>query len=198
MSCCSMDRRASCHSEVWSRPGSDTVRSTALARRSRPGSLQASSGSSPVSEWPRTTVSVGALHPGLQCWHAPASAFRQPSPTCRTAFPAQHLRPSGILGCWPDGLELTPGFYPGSNEQHRLFLGVNLKRTTSRVTSASSALGVFSDNALYKSTRSLTTSLGKCVLRVVIAMLHTAACVSRQPAWHCWPLVFIRPSSAPA
>jgi len=50
-----------------------------------------------------------------------ASAFRQPSPTCRTAFPAQHLWPSGVLGCWPDGLELTHGFYPGSNEQHRLF-----------------------------------------------------------------------------
>ena len=52
---------------------------------------------------------------------AAASAFRQPSPTCRTAFTAQHLRPSGVLGCWPDGLELAPGFYPGSNEQHRLF-----------------------------------------------------------------------------
>ena len=48
-------------------------------------------------------------------------AFRQPSPTCRTVFPAQHLRPSGVLSCWPDGLKLTPGFYPGSNEQHRLF-----------------------------------------------------------------------------
>jgi len=28
---------------------------------------------------------------------------------------------SGVLSCWPDGLELTPGFYPGPNEQHRLF-----------------------------------------------------------------------------
>jgi len=81
-----------------------------------------------------------------------------------------------------DGLELTPGFYPGSNEQHRLFLGVNLKRTCSRIINASSALEVLNDYALYKSTRSLTTSLGKCVLRVVIAMLHTAACPSRQPA----------------
>jgi len=26
---------------------------------------------------------------------------------CRTAFPAQHLRPSGVLSCWPDGLELS-------------------------------------------------------------------------------------------
>jgi len=81
-----------------------------------------------------------------------------------------------------DGLELTPGFYPGSNEQHRLFLGVNLKRTCSRIISASSALGVLNDYALYKSTHSLTTSLGKCAQVVVIAMLHTAACVSRQPA----------------
>ena len=55
-----------------------------------------------------------ALHRGLRCWHAAASAFRQPSSTCRTAFPAQHLRPSGVLSCCPDGLELTPGFYPGS------------------------------------------------------------------------------------
>ena len=29
--------------------------------------------------------------------------------------------PSGVLGFWPGGLELTPGFYPGSSEQHRLF-----------------------------------------------------------------------------
>jgi len=93
---------------------SDTARPTALAWRSRPGSLQAISDSSPVSQRPRTTVSVGALHPGLQCWHVAVSAFS-------TAFPAQHLRPLGILSCWPDGLELTPRFYPGSNEQHRLF-----------------------------------------------------------------------------
>ena len=66
-----VERRCACyhrHSEVWSRSWSDTARPTALAGRSRPGSLQAGSDSSPVS--------VGALHPGLQCWHAPASAFR--------------------------------------------------------------------------------------------------------------------------
>jgi len=92
-----------------------------VGRAESNGSLKARSDGSPVSERPRTTASVGALRPGLQCRHAVASAFRQPSPTCRTAFPAQHLRPSGVLGCWSDGLELTPGFYPGSNEQHRLF-----------------------------------------------------------------------------
>ena len=30
-------------------------------------------------------------------------------------------RPLSVFSCWPDGLELTPGFYAGSNEQHRLF-----------------------------------------------------------------------------
>ena len=41
--------------------------------------------------------------------------------SCRTTFLAQHFRPSGVLSCRPNGLGLTPGFYPGSNEQHRLF-----------------------------------------------------------------------------
>jgi len=35
---------------------------------------------------------------------------------CRYTYGSVH-----VLSCWPDGLELTPGFYPGSNEQHRLF-----------------------------------------------------------------------------
>jgi len=60
--------------------------------------------------------------PGLRAdtrWHL-RSANRHLY-TCRAAFPAQHLRPSRVLSCWPNGLELTPGFYPGPNEQHRLF-----------------------------------------------------------------------------
>ena len=69
------------------------------------------------------------------------------------------LTAAGVLSWWSDGLELTSGFYPESNEQHRLYLGVYLKRTCSRVTSASSALGVLNDYAVYKSTHSLTHSL---------------------------------------
>ena len=132
-----------------------------MTRRPRPGTLQAGSDSSPVSEQPRTTVgpicrSTASRSPVLT--RSGISAFRQPSPTCRTAFPAQHLRPSGVLSCWPDGLELTPRFYPGSNKQYRLqtVLGVYLKHTRSRDTSASSASGVLNDYALYKSTHSLT------------------------------------------
>ena len=46
-------------------------------------------------------------------------------------------------------------------------LGVYLKRTCSRVTSASSALGVLNDYALYKSTHSLTpaNAVGKNMTR---------------------------------
>ena len=79
------------------------------------------------------------------------------SSSCSSICLARHLRPSGVLSCRPDGLELTPGFYPGSNEQHRLFKAF-LKRTCSRVTSASSSLGVLNDYALYKSTHSLTSA----------------------------------------
>jgi len=59
---------------------------------------------------------------------------------------SKHSRPSGVLSCWPDGLELTPGFYPsGIQRAAQTVLGVCLKRTCSRVTRASSALGVLTD-----------------------------------------------------
>jgi len=48
----------------------------------------------------------------------------------------------------------SPGFYPGIQRAARTVLGVYLKRTCSRVTIASSALGFLNDCALYKSTHS--------------------------------------------
>jgi len=93
----------------------------------------------------------------LQCWHAVASAFRQPSPTCRTAFLAQHLRLSGghsqSLAQWP---QTHSRILSGIQRAVQIVLGIYFKRTCSRVTSASSALGVLNDYALYKSTHSLT------------------------------------------
>ena len=89
--------------------------------RLRPGVLQAGSDSLSVSERPRTTVPVGLLRPGHQCWHSAASALRQPSTTCSTSLPAQHLRLSGLFSCRPHSLELSPGFYPGPDHQCRLF-----------------------------------------------------------------------------
>jgi len=54
---------------------------------------------------------------------------------------AQHLRPSGIIGCWPDGLELSR-ILSGMQQAAQTVLGIYLKHTCSRNTSASSALGV--------------------------------------------------------
>jgi len=82
-----------------------------------------------------------------------------PTCTCRTAFPAQHLRPSGILGCWARWPGTHSRILSGIQRAARTVLGVYLKRTCSRVTSASSALGVLNDYTLYKSTHSLTHSL---------------------------------------
>jgi len=108
------------HSEVWRWPGSDTARRTSMARRPRPGDLQAGSDSSPVSEQLRTTVPVGLLRPCRQCWSA-ASEFHQLSTACSTLLPAQHLRPSGFFSCRPHSLELTPEFHPGPDHQFGLF-----------------------------------------------------------------------------
>jgi len=98
------------HLEVWLQPGSDTAQWTSLARCPRPGVIQAGSDSSPVSDWQRTTVPIGLLHPSCQCWHSLASvacAFSQPPATHSTAFPAQHLQPSGLFNCCRHGLVLS-------------------------------------------------------------------------------------------
>ena len=121
--------------------------------------------------------------------HAPASAFRQPSPTCRTAFPAQHLRPSGVLSCWPDDLELTPGFIRDPTSSTDCFRRL-LKRTCWRVTSASSALAVLDDYALYKSTHSLTRMrvmyLGHVLAKHTNIMTHGIHCISKSPLVNFW------------
>ena len=54
------------------------------------------------------------------------------------------------------GLEHSPGFYPGIQQAAETVLGIYLKCTCLHDTSASSALGVLTNYALYKSTHSLT------------------------------------------
>ena len=62
---------------------------------------------------------------------------------------------------------LSPGFLSGIQRAAQTVLGVYLKRTCSRDTSAPSALGVLDDCVLYKSTHSIIHSLqnenGKCL-----------------------------------
>jgi len=71
-------------------------------------------------------------------------------------------------------------------------LGVYLKRTCSRVTSASSALGVLNDYLLYKSTHSLTHSLPRlsAMMRAAMHCMHGVIASH----WPFYVLVGTRPS----
>jgi len=134
----------------FDRSWSDTARPTALAWRSRPGSLQA--------------IAV-AVH---QCMNGRASPYL--SEHCipvSSAITRRHLRSanrhllavrrSQLLARWP---ETHSRILSGIQRAAQTVLGVYLKRTRSRVTSASSALGVLNDYALYKSTHALTARRG--------------------------------------
>ena len=124
----------------------------------------------------RVSFTAGPLHPGLQCCHAAASAFRQLSSTCRTAFPAQHLRPSGGSQL----LALRPGTLS------RILSGIKraaqtvLKRGRSRDTSASSALGILND---YKKGKSSPYSITERRVPELIPVLGSqpAGDVSHKP-----------------
>jgi len=61
------------------------------------------------------------LRPCCQCSHSAASAFCQPSTSCSTSLPAQHLQPLCLFSCRSHSLELSPEFHSGSNHQCRLF-----------------------------------------------------------------------------
>ena len=108
-----------------------------------------------MSERPHTTVSVGALHPvsSDDTRRHLRSANRH-----LLAVPRFRLNTYGrsqLLARWPG---THSRIFFGIQRAARTALGVYLKRTCSRVTSASSALGVLNDYALYKSTHSLTHS----------------------------------------
>ena len=83
-----------------------------------------------------STVSL-ILGPSITLQSSSASAFRQPSSTCRTTFPAQHLRPSGVLS-QSQLLVRWPGTHSrilfGIQQAAQTVLGVYSKRTCSRDT----------------------------------------------------------------
>ena len=65
-------------------------------------------------QWKFTDVWTAAHHRPMSDYCVPvagadtaASAFRQPSTTCSTSLPAQHLRPSGLFSCRPHMLSGT-------------------------------------------------------------------------------------------
>ena len=109
-----------------------------------------------MSERPRTTVSVGALHPGLTrggiC--VPPTVTYLPVGLPRFRLNTYGRRSFSVAG--PMAWNSLPDFIRDPTSSTDC-----LKRTCSRDTSSSSALGVLNDYALYKSTHSLTK---KCEL----------------------------------
>ena len=77
-------------------------------------------------------------------------------PYCVSGSTLTAVGRSQLLARWPG---THSRILSGIQQAAQPVLGVYLKRTCSRVTSASSALGVLNDYALYKSTHSLTQSL---------------------------------------
>ena len=127
--CCACYHR---HSEVLSRPWSDTPRPNALARRSRPGSLQASSDSSPVSERPRTTYLSEHCIPvsSADTRRHRRSANRHLLAVPRFPLNTYGRRAFSVAGpmAWKSLRNL-----PGIQRTAQTVLGVYLKRTCSRV-----------------------------------------------------------------
>jgi len=130
------------------------LRDELLARRPRPGVHQAGSVSSSVSGWPHTTVPVRLLYPSRQCCHLVASAFHQPTATCCTLLPSQHLRLPCLFSFRPHSLELSPGFHPWLG--HQSVSDICLKRIWSLNASAFNALGGPGDYCIYLLTSCLT------------------------------------------
>ena len=64
----------------------------------------------PLSRTPRghpEWAGTGLLHPGRECCHSQSTTIRQPPSSCRSPLQHEHVRPSGLLCHWPNGLELA-------------------------------------------------------------------------------------------
>ena len=55
-----------------------------------------------------TRIMRDELHwPGCECCRSQSTTIRQPPSSCRSPLQHEHIRPSGLLCRWPNGLELT-------------------------------------------------------------------------------------------
>ena len=92
-----------------------------------------------------------------QIWHCGIQSDEQPTvtylPYCVSGSTLMAVGHSRLLARWPG---THARILSGIQRAAQTVLGVYLKRTCLRITSASSALGILSDYALYKSTHSLT------------------------------------------
>ena len=103
-------------------------------------------------KWP---FPLGGSRPQHNAWFLGPNRDHSPNGTSINTYGCRAFSLAGPMA-WnslPSGIQRAA----------QTVLGVYLKRTCSRVTSASSALGVLNDYALYKSTHSLSNSLARSV-----------------------------------
>ena len=101
----------------------------------------------------KMALSLGGSRPQHNAWFLGPNRDHSPNGTSINTYGRRAFSVAGPMA-WnslPSGIQRAA----------QTVLGVYLKRTCSRVTSASSALGVLNDYALYKSTHSLTHSLDR-------------------------------------
>jgi len=104
-------------------------------------------------------------------------------PYCISGSTLTAVRRSQLLVRWPG---THSWILSGIQRAAQTVLGVYLKRTCSRVTSASSALGVLNDYALYKSTHSLTHSLQLLLPLLVLQQKLSVQEPFLSPNQQCW------------
>ena len=91
---------------------------------------------------------IKLLYPGRQCWHSAASEFHQPSTTCSTSLPAQHLRSPGLFSCQPHSRTLSR-ILTGTGPSVQTVSDVCFRRICLLDTSAFSTLEVLDDYYCY-------------------------------------------------
>ena len=70
-------------------------------------SLQSSDAHTHITYKLCSSVPLWLLHPGRECCRSQSTTISQPPSSCRSPLQHEHVRPSGLLCCWPNGLELT-------------------------------------------------------------------------------------------
>ena len=128
-----------------------------------------------MSERPRTTVSVGALHPGLQCMTrggicVPPTVTYLPYRLSGSTLTT--VGRSRLLARWPG---THSRILSGIQRAAQTVLGVYLKRTCSRVTSASSSLKImrYTNPRITQSLTPFVGMRGRCARHLGINYFFT-------------------------
>ena len=83
------------------------MRRSPLAQCAAAGQVHARHHDAPLSTQLCSPVPLWLLHPGHECCRSQSTTIHQPPSSCCSPLQHEHVRPSGLLCRWPNGLELT-------------------------------------------------------------------------------------------